>query len=229
MEELKEEFQKRLGASDRTIESLKVNDRMMRGRVHVRMHGCSCSSIPREEGWHVESSGSPWRPKGPTAYSVPPFCSQDEKAKLQQALSQVNAGNSASEAQITEMTETIESLRWLVGMGGNSVDFQGMALSIGWTSSHTCVACSSIGQQYVDSLMRVHRAWSGKRARRCPARAATWRRRCASSEPPTATQRPRGTGCSSGSRSVMSTALPSKLCLHLTVFHLLQSTLGGDS
>ena len=36
---------------------------------------------------------------------------KDEKAKLQQALNQVNAGSSASEAQITDMTDTIESLR----------------------------------------------------------------------------------------------------------------------
>ena len=36
---------------------------------------------------------------------------QDEKAKLQAALQQVNAGSSASEAQMTEMRETIETLR----------------------------------------------------------------------------------------------------------------------
>jgi hypothetical protein len=47
------------------------------------------------------------------------FCvPQDEKAKLQALLSSATAGSNASEARLSEMQSTIDSLRW--GRGGCS-------------------------------------------------------------------------------------------------------------
>ena len=95
---------------------------------------------------------------------------RDEKAKLQQMLQLANKGGSATEAKVAELEETIEHLRcaaWAPGLTA-----QGASPLAAPAPAHPA---RSWPRPTPAPRRRPRRA--GSRARCCPRRQATWRRR----------------------------------------------------